>query len=370
MLMPGLGYASLAWQVVPSPNVNAGTSLLYAVAARSTTDAWAVGVGARQVNSWGTLVEHWNGTSWSIISSPSPGYSNQLVGVAALASTDAWAVGSTKATSTASNKGLAIHWNGRNWSLATLPDPCAYDTYLNAVAGSSSNDVWAVGSCDSVVSQPAVIEHWNGTAWSATTLPQIGQQAFLTGVVALSSSNAWAVGYYDADGNNFPTLIMHWDGTAWSRVDSPNSGGSVNQLYSVTARNGSDIWAVGTSLVPGTPSTYQTLTEHWDGQAWSVVPSPNVGTENNSAKSVAVSGTSDVWAVGYYVQTTEVCDDTCYDLITNQALTLHWNGSQWLVLDSTNIGTGLSAISAASSTQFWSVGSINSRTLTARLTTQ
>ena len=41
-----------------------------------------------------------------------------------------------------------------------------------------------------------------------------------------------------------------------------------------------------------------TLTEHWNGTAWSVVASPNAGTIN-SLQSVAAVSANDVWAVGY-----------------------------------------------------------------------
>ena len=43
------------------------------------------------------LTEHWNGSNWSIVSSPSPGTynGNELYGVAAISTNDVWAVGGT-----------------------------------------------------------------------------------------------------------------------------------------------------------------------------------------------------------------------------------------------------------------------------------
>src|SRR5690348_5630714 len=55
-----------AWNIVPSPNVGT-TSHLNSVSVISATDVWAVGY-----SSTGTLIEHWDGTSWSIVSSPNP----------------------------------------------------------------------------------------------------------------------------------------------------------------------------------------------------------------------------------------------------------------------------------------------------------
>jgi hypothetical protein len=44
-----------------------------------------------------TLIEHWNGTAWTVQQSPNPGGSSHyddLHGVAAISAGDAWAVGS------------------------------------------------------------------------------------------------------------------------------------------------------------------------------------------------------------------------------------------------------------------------------------
>ena len=81
-----------------------------------------------------------------------------------------------------------------------------------------------------------------------------------SGVAALSSCNAWAAGYYD-NGTADQTLIEHWNGTAWSQIPSPNPGGSANDnfLYGVAATSPANIWAVG-SYFNGTAT--ETLALH------------------------------------------------------------------------------------------------------------
>src|SRR5439155_2801184 len=71
----------------------------------------------------------------------------------------------------------------------------------------------------------------------------------------------------------------------------------------------------------------QTLTEHWDGSTWSIVPSPSQGTGHNYLRSVAVVGTSDIWAVGYISFGT-----------TSQTLIEHWDGSSWSIVSNPNPG--------------------------------
>src|SRR5579863_8686470 len=81
-----------SWQVVPSPHLPQIGELTGA-AASSHTDVWATGAAAyssptgEPINSG--VIEHWNGTHWSIIPSPQPAnYRNDLYSVAALSSSD------------------------------------------------------------------------------------------------------------------------------------------------------------------------------------------------------------------------------------------------------------------------------------------
>jgi hypothetical protein len=55
------------------------------------------------------LVEHWDGTSWSVVSSPGPNSSRNLEGIAAISASDIWAAGTI---------GIE-NWNGTSWSLVS-----------------------------------------------------------------------------------------------------------------------------------------------------------------------------------------------------------------------------------------------------------
>src|SRR5437588_18376 len=83
------------WSVIPSPNVAPYNNAFSGVAAISANDAWAVGYGGGGTGSVKqTLVEHWNGSEWSIVPSPnSDPLANHLDGVVAVSAGDVWAVG-------------------------------------------------------------------------------------------------------------------------------------------------------------------------------------------------------------------------------------------------------------------------------------
>jgi hypothetical protein len=107
------------------------------------------------------LVLHWDGATWSVVTSPSLGgsYKDRLYGITVNGANDIWAVGASLQyyfigeEQVIDSQTLVEHWNGTNWSIVPSPNPSIpdpyYDTHnnnLNAVAAVSAEDVWAVGS--------------------------------------------------------------------------------------------------------------------------------------------------------------------------------------------------------------------------------
>src|SRR6478672_1156291 len=126
---------------------------------------------------------------------------------------------------------------------------------------------------DTPVSTPTVPPC--GQVWRVVSSPNQGADSnYLQGVAAVSANDVWAVGHYNnGSDNRDQTLTMHWDGSQWIVVSSPNPGSLGNYLYEVEAVSANDVWAVGSYYEGG--GYYGTLTMHWDGSLWRVVPSPN-----------------------------------------------------------------------------------------------
>lgn len=82
------------WSGLQPPSPGSSPVQLNSVAVLSPCDAWAVG-SFRGSGGDQTLTEHWNGASWRVLASPSPGTSAVLNGVRAVSPTSAWAVGPT-----------------------------------------------------------------------------------------------------------------------------------------------------------------------------------------------------------------------------------------------------------------------------------
>jgi hypothetical protein len=228
-------------QTSPNPGGPSAGDNLNGVTATSATTAWAVG----QTGAGDTLIERWNGISWKRVPSANGGtFSNPLFAVAANSSSNAWAVGNYD-TNTATRT-LIEHWTGTAWQKVTSPSPGS-DSNLRAVAVTSDTDAWAVGWQSVGAGTTTLIEHWNGVAWKIVPGPSLGASAtdpLLMGVAATSSSNAIAVGSVSIGSVN-RTLVIRWNGKAWVRVASPNLTPHWNQLNAVAASSPANVWAVG-----------------------------------------------------------------------------------------------------------------------------
>jgi hypothetical protein len=259
------------WSVVPTAAVT--NASLSSVAAVASNDVWAVGSvttvvqGHKQSSTTiSTLIEHWDGTQWSAVPSPTPANGGELGSVTAVSLNDVWAMGNVLDSSGAAVAALVEHWDGTSWSIVSSS---AFNGVTNpVVSADASNDVWAVAGTTSL--------HFDGTQWSVIN-PNTGVTG--VGVEALSPTNVWAVGQgRDSDGDSNFARIEHFDGTSWSIVPSPRVNpaeplDTQSELAGIAAISANDIWAVGEAL-------NQTLTEHWDGTSWSVISSPDPGKFN------------------------------------------------------------------------------------------
>jgi len=282
------------WSAVPDATAsgNAQGGFLSDVAALSANNVWAVG-NTNSSGPGGTLVEHWNGTGWSIVpavdppSAPDP----EFIGMSAAAPNDIWAVGTTNGSDVGQT--LAEHWNGVRWiKTASVNPDGASDPTLFAVAAVAPNDVWAAGTTNGGDVGTTLIEHWNGVRWSVVTPPSTSNAAdpYITGLAALGPNDVWAVGTTSGQAPR-QTLVEHWNGASWSVVPSANTNDS-GRLYQVRALSATNIWAVGSD---GSP-----LVEHWNGTAWALIPGPSpVGSGSSALEALAAISAGDIWAVGF-----------------------------------------------------------------------
>jgi hypothetical protein len=227
---------------------------------------------------------HYDGSAWTSFATPGGVVKNYTIsGLAGSASNDVWAI-----------TGPDIYrWDGTAWAVSST-----VGGYHLALINNS--DVWTEGSYN-----------WNGTSWSPVTY---GPMTSRTNIWGASSNDIWTVGNY---GN-----ITHWDGSAWNQVTSPTTA----TLQAVWGSSSTDVWAVGS----GSPGA---VIIHWNGTSLS----PSLYDGMNVFNAVWASAPDSAWAVG-----TEL---------------LYWNGVTWTVVAPGSCAGAYQDVWGISRSDVWVVGS-------------
>jgi len=146
----------------------------------------------------------------------------------------------------------------------------------------------------------------------------------------------------------------------WATVDSPNPPTAIDaRLSGVEVISPWDVWAVGYAMgpTPGVSGNDQfSLTMHWNGSDWSIVPSPSptpaLGLTWVELSAVAAAGSNDVWAVG------QKNDTGLGGFVGPHVMALHWNGTDWAEIELPGPGPASSPLQGASGDRLLDVEAI------------
>ncbi|WP_067486633.1 hypothetical protein [Actinomadura hibisca] len=291
-----------------TPAIVESPHLLSGVAAVSPAEVWVVGTAGQQ-----PLAARWDGASWTL--PPGPPVDAALVGAGlqgiavagpsgAAASNVvrfprggaagpplALAVGGGYDRLAGAEVPLIRHWNGSSWTAWSAPG-LDRGVVLTAVAMTGEGTAWAVGHGFpwGAFDGPVALR-WTGSDWLPAPMPEIPRGKLLA-VAGTAPDDVWAVGATGREG-----LVMHYDGRAWSRVPSPATR---FPLTGVAAPSASEAWAVGRDRVL-----------RWNGRKWSRVKSPVT-----AANTIAAPAPGDVWVAG------------------GRGELAHFDGHRWAMADS------------------------------------
>ena len=328
-----------SWSVVPSPNDGSSVNFLESVSCTSSTRCMAVGQYENSAFIGQALAESWNGTSWSVTPALSPGDGGSLYGVSCTSPTSCMAVGYAESGMT--TEPLSESWNGSTWSILPGPDlGPAQEGGLNAVTCTDATTCVAVGDyIDTSARQRTLIASWNGTAWAVVASADPGSFGNSLSDVTCTTSNACvAVGLSEGASITEQTLIESWNGTAWSVVSSPDPGDLSNLLFAVSCATAVNCMAVGTYETQA--SSFQALVEAWNGTTWSVIPGATRHDLGDTLYAVACAAPSRCQAVGDYIS----------PLVNSLTLVEAWNGGFWSSVPSPNVSMLVAPVVGMAST--------------------
>jgi len=407
------GWAGAGWMALPAPPLPAGaTGGRFNSVSCTSSACIAVGTSYEAaVGSEKTLIESWNGMFWTILSSPNPAEAKGFVnlnGISCVSSSACTAVGyyasQVSGTTPTEIKTLAESWNGSSWSIQSSPNlaekkfsgffdvSCTASSACTAV-GTGAGSVLP-GSQPLALGQPLnLAARWNGSTWLAQTTvnPTSPPEEELKSVSCASLTMCVAVGRNLATKGS---IVERWNGTTWLPLQGTT--GEIKKVFcalptacvavGVSASGVAQSWLIyeflggwlvsekepvipagatesalkGISCGPTactavgsykSESTYKTLVETWNGTAWSLqsAPNPGEGTAQNAmlgASCASFRSATTCLAVGE---------------AANKPVAERWNGSAWSLtsappLPSGATGAKFSAVSCGSPTSCMAVG--------------
>ena len=302
--------ATTGWRVDATFSVHASASVLTSVDAVSGGDAWAVGFTAKDTGSAApqSVIRHWAGKTWKAVTLPAktakawakeePVFS--VVG--ASSPKDVWIFGGFS--------GGYLRLNGKRWSTGHLPGSSAASGALveiTAVKVFSSGNVWAFGtrakfSANKDTPLPYAA-HYNGSKWSTAKVPvPTSDGGVIAGVSAVSSHQMWAIENTEIETSGSapvagPPVVLAWTAaTGWQDAAEQPTLAAGDELSSVTAGPGGDIWFGGSARNSAKGTT--PLAAEWNGTTWSIAALPaGASSADWELGQMAPDGSGGIWAV-------------------------------------------------------------------------
>jgi hypothetical protein len=335
--------APAQWSITSSPTTT-GERTLTGVSCVQSDMCIAAGRGGAGT----TLYESWNGSSWTVMPSPQPpGRPIYLGGVSCGGPQFCVAVGYDFGSSGPTKTAIET-WKGKKWRVTPSPDVA--DDQLYAVSCANPSFCVAVGTTALGLNDivPLILS-WDGSQWSVD--PNPSHNGDLGGVSCTGPTNCIAAGWANTSTGGATDLFEDWDGTSWSLMPGA-AGGNGTEVSAISCAGADSCMAVGATFVPAEPSSdIVTFAEYWNGSEWAITPTPNAVEYRNFLTGVSCFSDQDCVAVGYW------------NLQSSPAQTMieSWNGETWSLTPSPDRGrkwdSVLNAVSCSDQNDCIAVGS-------------
>lgn len=334
------------------------------------------------------VVEQWNGRTWSIaqIRAPRASADTSLSRVSCSSALACTAVGYSDSGPGCGRENsrpcprfaLVERWDGSHWSIESTPR--ASRASLSGVSCTSATACTAVGKIARRRGHSVPFaERWDGSVWSVerTPKPWGAKRAGLIDVSCTSSTACTALGSLIGRVGDSVAFAERWNGSRWSiqKIRHPARGSGAAALsceYTSSCTSGLQGLSCATRLecvavgsVIDSRGDQITLAERWQHSRWSVRPTANnVIDLPTGLKDVSCPSAAACTAVGSFAPTVGG------DSTLGSSLWMRWRGMSWSIELPANpagprAGADTAGVSCTSPTRCTAVGFFASHSLTA-----
>lgn len=280
------------WSLVsmPSPK-GAVVSSLFSISCLTPTECTAVGYSPDPGP--GTLAERWNGTKWVVEATPNPteGSSDTFVSVDCPSANFCMATGYGRLKS-GRWPTFSESWNGHKWSLVSLPEPQgALRGIVSALWCHSASSCIAIGNYSAGQIGDlrfTSLSKWNGHTWS-TQVFKAGLGDYIEDLSCSSTVACTAVGYTAGD---HPAVVLRWTGSTWSLQHVADASSKVT---GISCRSTSACTAAGAA-------SHRVWAESWNGAIWAGSLTPKLPGEIEYNVKVSCGSASSCMAIGTWTK--------------------------------------------------------------------
>ncbi|MFC4504829.1 MULTISPECIES: hypothetical protein [Streptomyces] len=252
------------------------------------------------------VLQHWNGTRWKPVSRPAPA-KGSIRFVLELKSTGAnsvwlttldWNPTADPADPDKAYSGQLEHWDGREWSRTALPQaPDGRPVEPFGITGTGPDDVWVSAQTETDGVSTPLLYHFDGRRWTVDTVPvpfAYGAGWVANHIVSTRRGTVHVFGKTNDPGVPSGLLSTRWDGRAWQRIPAPG----VDEVNATGTDGSGGVWVAGWPPQGGSHA----LLSRWDGTTWTDEELPAELTSTSMGSTVfdieGIPGTRAVLAAG------------------------------------------------------------------------
>lgn len=252
-----------SWRVLATPSPGTEGSMLNGISCTSAGGCIAVGSAVAVPGTFSPLIERWDGLGWSVLAAAATP-DGTLAGISCTSPASCMAVG---------DNALTERWDGTTWRLVDAPAPYGDSSMLARVSCSAADACMAVGGSFRFLDSLA--EQWDGRSWQVRRTGQLDE---LAAVSCPSAARCMAVGRFVSPADRVATLAQEWDGRSWRQRRTPGPAAS-GPLSDVSCVRSSFCMAVGGSFLG--------VIERWNGRRWRLVTTGRFPLDSVSCASAA-----------------------------------------------------------------------------------